>query len=303
MIKLIHVDTDYRVDIASFSPLLTDPVVGILEETIADFTGAKYACAIHSASMAIFLSLVDKPKTTVSVPAIIPPVVPNSILTAGHDISYYDDIDWVGSAYTLHKFEDYKIIDSADQFKNQANDNDLMIFSFYPTKPVGSIDGGMVVSNDEDKIRHLKILSRYGTNLEENSWERRNILPGWKMYMNSVQAYIAMRNFQKLESKASRMDEVRQVYNDAFNLSHTSRHLYRLRVKDRSNFISKMNKLGIQCGIHYRSVHDVKCYKSKTDTSIPKSIKEGAETVSIPYHEKLTDEQIKFIIKEVGKWI
>jgi len=304
MIKLMHVDTNYSIDMSQFSPLLTDPIVEGLENTIADYVGAKYACSIHSASMAIFLSIVNKPKSTISIPAIMPPVVPNAILTAGHDISYYDDINWVGSAYVLHEFDDYKIIDSAqqldrNQFKNQANDHDLMIFSFYPTKPVGSIDGGMIVSNDEEKIKQLKILSRYGTNLEENSWERKNVLAGWKMYMNSVQAYVAMQNFHKLDAKFTRLDEIRYTYNNAFNLSNTSRHLYRLRVKNRNTFISNMKDKGIQCGIHYRSVHDIECYKSKFDTDLTNTIKESDETVSIPYHEKLTNENITFIIKEV----
>ena len=31
-----------------------------------------------------------------------------------------------------------------------------MFFSFYPTKPVGSSDGGIIVSNDKAKIDYLK---------------------------------------------------------------------------------------------------------------------------------------------------
>jgi len=203
MVKLMHVN-DYLIDTSQFRPLLNDKIVEDFEQTIANFVGAKYAVSIHSATMAIFLSLLEQEKTTVQIPCIIPPVVPNAILTSGHNISYSDDINWVGQSYILHEFDNYKIIDSAqqldkDQFKNQANDSDLMIFSFYPTKPVGSIDGGMIVSNDKAKIDRLRILSRYGTTFEDNSWERKIVLPGWKMYMNSVQAYVAMENFKKLE--------------------------------------------------------------------------------------------------------
>ena len=45
--------------------------------------------------------------------------------------------------------------EDALRFKKEANDEDLMIFSFYPTKPVGSSDGGIIVSNDFEKIRWL----------------------------------------------------------------------------------------------------------------------------------------------------
>jgi dTDP-4-amino-4,6-dideoxygalactose transaminase len=299
----MHVN-DYVIDTSQFRPLLNDKVVEELEKEIASYVGAKYACSIHSATMAIFMSLLEQEKTTVEIPSIIPPVVPNAILTAGHDLKYRDDVNWVGSSYTLHQFEDYKIIDSAqqldeNQFTNQASAEDLMIFSFYPTKPVGSIDGGMIVSNDEEKIRRLKILSRYGTNFEDNSWERKFVLPGWKMYMNSVQAYVALKNFEKLGAKAARYDEVREAYNAAFGVNNTSRHLYRLRVDDRDEFIQSMKQKGIQCGIHYKAVHDIDCYKSSIDTNLQRSDVESRVTVSIPYHEMLTDEEVETVIKEV----
>ena len=117
-----------------------------------------------------------------------------------------------------------------------------MIFSHYPTKPVGSSDGGMIVSNDKEKIDQLRVLSRNGNSLEKNSWERSIIQWGYKFYMNSIQAYIANENFKKLDSKMEAMGKVRSIYNDAFSLNHTSYHLYRINVTDRDKFMSKMKE-------------------------------------------------------------
>ena len=305
MIKLMHVN-DYVIDTSQFRPLLNDEVVQQFERKIANYVGAKYACSIHSATMAIFMSLLEQERQTITIPSIIPPVVPNAILTSDHEVAYKDDIDWVGHSYVLHDFGDYKIIDSAqqldkDQYKEQANEQDLMIFSFYPTKPVGSIDGGMIVSDDKTKIDRLKTLSRYGTNFEDNSWERKFVLPGWKMYMNSVQAYVALQNFNKLEEKQKRFDEIREIYNREFNLNNTSRHLYRMRVENRDEFIAKMKDKGIQCGIHYRNVHSIDCYKSKTEVDLPLSERESDTTVSIPFHEMMTPRQVSTVIQEVKK--
>jgi dTDP-4-amino-4,6-dideoxygalactose transaminase len=234
MIKLMHIN-DYVVNTSQFQPLLHDKVVTEFENKIADFVGAKYACSLNSATSAIFLSLFEQKNITITIPSILPPVVANAILCSGNKISYRDDIDWVGNSYILHTFEDYKIIDSAqqlckDQFVQQANDKDVMIFSFYPTKPVGSSDGGMAVSNDKSKIDRLRMLSRNGISLEENSWERKIILPGWKLYMNSIQAFIANENFKKLPGKMTRLREIREKYNSAFELNNTSEHLYRINV-------------------------------------------------------------------------
>ena len=191
MINLMHVN-DYIIDTSQFRPLLNDKVVEELEQRVAEYVGAKYACALHSATFAIFLCLNELEKETITVPSIIPPVVPNVILTSGQDLNFNDNITWVGHSYVLHDFEDYKIIDSAqqlskNQFIDQANDDDLMIFSFYPTKPVGSSDGGMIVSNNKDKINRLKMMSRNGTSFENNSWERKIAVPGWKLYTNNDQ--------------------------------------------------------------------------------------------------------------------
>tara|TARA_R100001163_G_C5064344_1_gene201925 strand:- start:2569 stop:3342 length:774 start_codon:yes stop_codon:yes gene_type:complete len=253
--------------------------------------------------MAIFLALVEKSRETITIPSIIPPVVANAILCSGHGLNYRDDVNWVGNSYILHQFEDYKVIDSAqqlteNQFKEQANDEDLMIFSFYPTKPVGSSDGGLIVSNDKEKIDRLRILSRNGMSLEKNSWERNILLPGWKMYMNSIQAYIANENFKKLESKTKRYNEIREIYNEAFGKNNTSLHLYRLNVDNNDTVVSSMKERGIQCGIHYKAIHLMGAY-SRPALDLPLSEQESKTTISIPYHEMLTDEQIETVIKEI----
>mgnify|MGYP003132607864 FL=1 len=298
----MHVN-DYIIDTRQFRPLLNDKIVEELEQRVAEFVGAKYACSLHSATFAIFLCLNELERQTITVPSIIPPVVPNAILTSGQNLNFNDDVSWVGHSYVLHDFGDYKIIDSAqqlskNQFVDQANDEDLMIFSFYPTKPVGSSDGGMVVSNDKDKINRLKMMSRYGTSFEDNSWERKIAVPGWKLYMNSIQAYIANENMNLLEEKTEKYSEICHQYNQAFRLKNTSKHLYRINVANNDQFMHNMKDRKIQCGAHYRAAHMMDCYGLK-HLDLPKSKRESSSTVSIPYHEKLTKKEIEYIIKEV----
>ena len=306
MIPLFNIN-NYTINTAKFDSLLNDSVVEEFEKEIASYVGAKYACSVHSATMAIFLCLLEQDEDVVEIPSIIPPVVPNAILCANHKVKYKDDIDWVGSSYILHKISDYKIIDSAQQlsegqFRKQADDQDLMIFSFYPTKPVGSIDGGMIVSNDKEKIDRLKILSRYGMTTDKDSWKRKIILPGWKMYMNSIQAEVALKNFNKLQKKESSLEIIRKFYNDSFGLNNVSNHLYRVRVKNRSLFMSQMQDAGIQCGVHYSTVHNIECYKSDFQSCLDKSIVESEQTVSIPFNEKLTDKQVEYVVGRVKEY-
>jgi dTDP-4-amino-4,6-dideoxygalactose transaminase len=156
MIQLFNINT-HKIDTSEFSNLLHDDVVIKFERVIAEYVGAKYACSVNSATSAIFLSLLNK-NVTIDLPSMIPPVVANAIITSGNKINFIDDVDWVGHSYILHQFDDYKVVDSAqklekNQFKKECNPQDLMIFSFYPTKPLGRLDGGMVVTDDYEKYK------------------------------------------------------------------------------------------------------------------------------------------------------
>ena len=306
MINLFNIP-NYTINTSKFSHYLHGDIVKHFEENFCNYVGAKYACSFSSATNAIFLAMLDK-QQTVNIPSILPSVVANAIITSGNRINFTDNVDWVGDSYILHKFNDYKIIDSAqkvdkNQFQKEANDEDLMIFSFYPTKPVGGSDGGIIVSNDYNKIKWFKEASMNGMSYAHNNWDRIIKFPGYKMYMNSIQCYIANQNLYKLDSKKEKLSYVREQYNKSFNLSNTSNHLYRINVKNRDSFIKKMKETGITCGIHYDALHTLDVYKKHTmsykDCKLSETISKS--TVSLPYHEKLTKEEINYVIDQVKK--
>jgi len=54
------------------------------------------------------------------------------------------------------------------------------------------------------------------------------------------------------------------------------------------------------CGIHYFPLHLHKVYCDKT-IYLPKSELDGNTTISIPFHEKLTTHNIKYIIQNLQK--
>ena len=203
MIPLFNI-TNHTIALRDFDHHLHGSIVSHFEKKFCSYVGAKYGCALNSATSAIFLSLI-KTKGVISIPSVLPAVVANAVVNSGNEINFVDDPTWVGGSYTLHNFGDYKIIDSAqrvdkNQFK-EANPGDLMIFSFYPTKPVGGIDGGIVVSDDKEKIEWFKEASMNGMSFSNNNWERQQSFPGWKMYMSSPQAFVALENLEKLECR------------------------------------------------------------------------------------------------------
>jgi len=303
MINLFHLP-HYKIDSSQFSHFLHDKIVEEFENNFCEYVGAKYGCSMNSATNSIFLIFLNK-KAKVKVPSIIPPVVCNAMLTSGNTIEFVDDTAWVGNSYTLHDFGDYKVIDSAqrvvrNQFTSEAKDDDLMFFSFYPTKPIGSCDGGIIVSNNKDKIQWFKEACLNGMSYSENNWDRKIKFPGYKMYMNSFQAYIANENLKKLDSKLEKLSIIREKYNKQFDLKNNSDHLYRINVSNRKEFMEAMKTNGIQTGIHYNALHLNPVYSNKIEL-LQKSELEEKTTVSIPFNEKMSKKQVKYVCEMIKK--
>ena len=306
MIDLFNIN-NHIVDTSKFSNFLHSKEVEEVEDKIKEYVGAKYACSFNSASNIIYACLkylnpCFSSPFSVSIPSLIPPVVLNSIHNSGNIIKFNDDISWVGDSYLLHNFGQFKIIDSAqrldkDQFANEANPNDLMFFSFYPTKPCGGMDGGIIVSNDESKILFLREISNNGFDKSSgSSWSKNIKYSGYKMYMNSFQAKIILENFKKYEDKKEKIRVIREKYNQALGFRNSSTHLYRIQTYNNKKFLKDMADNGISCGIHYDCMHDKFLYNKGVKFNCHRSTRESYTTASIPLNESMTNNQIQKVI-------
>ena len=313
MINLFHINKPI-IDTSKFSNLLHDKNIEELEQTLCNYVGAKYGCAMNSASSIIFLAMLRHSSrysfNVIKIPSLIPPVVLNSIINAERKYEFVDDVNWVGNDYVLFKDHNIKIIDSAQKLrKNQflnEEPNTLMFFSFYPTKPLGGSDGGLIVSNNYDMIKWFKEASLNGMEYSENNWDRKIKFPGWKMYMNSIQAEIILQNFKKYEYKLDAISDIRKIYNKHFGLDNTSDHLYRLNVSNRDELINIMKDNGVMCGIHYHATHLNPIYRNydvlRGDGSLKISEKVSKTTISIPMHEQLSGHDLKKIMDLIDKY-
>jgi len=306
MIQLFNIN-HHIIDTSKFSNLLHDNVVEEFEKTIADYVGAKYACSINSATNAIFLCMLNKnvvEPRTIKIPSMIPPVVANAIITSHNKVEFTDNVKWFGNSYILHKFRTYKVVDSAqklekNQFRKECKPDDVMIFSHYPTKPLGGIDGGVIVTDDYKKYKWFKEAVLNGMSYAENNWERGISFPGYKMYMNSLQAEILMRNFEHFDKKMRVLGNLVDIYNRELGYENTSKHLYRIEVLDNEKFIQNMKDVGIVCGIHYPALHKNPIYNEGVEFDCPKSEKLEKRTVSLPMNEGLTFLQTEYIVDKV----
>lgn len=316
MIKLFNIPT-YKIDTKSFDNILNGKIVREFEEKFCEYVGGQYAVSVNSATSGIFLTFLalkllrqqagkNGLYNNILIPSICPPVVANAVHMFERDRVIFDDnIEWVGSSYTLYEDDTIVIYDSAHEvIKDKYKDHNkpyVAIFSHYPTKVVGSTNLGTIVTNDLYVAQLIKSLSNNGmSNVpSNNSWEKEYLLFGYKMHGDSIASYIAYQNLLRVDHKKEKLAKIRQKYNLELGYNNISDHLYRINVNDNTQFRKYMYENQIECGYHYKPLHTHGPTDYKYPELLPKSLQEGRTTVSLPFHEKLTKDEIDRVLKAI----
>ncbi|MFZ1077866.1 MAG: DegT/DnrJ/EryC1/StrS family aminotransferase [Nitrosotalea sp.] len=185
--------------------------------------------------------------------------------------------------------------------------SELTCFSFHPVKNLSMPKGGAITINSRNShtlrkklnsLRWCGIDNRKGTSYDVTSL-------GYNYYSDEISAAIGIEQLKKLDSLNLKRFHIAQRYDSELKTSEKiplskecSYHLYWIRVKNRNQFIKKINSHGIEIGLHYRPVHSMSFYNSKI--SLPNTEKSANEIVTIPVHPNLTDHDVDFIIKTVN---
>lgn len=295
-------DVDAVSDVILSGSVGQGKVVRQLEEKFAEYVGAKYAVAVNSCTAALFLCL--KYPTNyrlVAIPSMLVPLVANEIIHAGYEPYFIADTAWVGGSYRLGNT---CIVDSAHEVKYRDDfDKFCVCYSFYPTKPLGGVDGGMICTDDSTLCQWYREARDFGkSDSAGNSWDRQQKFIGWRFTMSDVQATVVLNRLKHFGYELDKMASVRRQYNAAFGLENTSDYLYRIDVPERDSFIEEARDKGIICGIHYHPLHHMPLYSSYGMDDMSEVDDAYATTVSLPFHSSLTMADIAYIIEFVNVW-
>lgn len=204
---------------------------------------------------------------------------------------------------------------------------DFGCFSFYVTKNVCTGEGGMVMARKEDDIKNVKVLGLHG--MSADAWKRFSdegykhyqvVHAGFKYNMMDIQAAIGIHQLKRVEEYYVRRQEIWNTYQEAFRPlpvglpaapepdTRHALHLYTLLIDpvacgiDRDQFLTRMNRENIGCGVHYLSIPEHPYYRDRFGWRLedtPHAVRIGRETVSLPLSAKLTDADVADVIKAV----
>ncbi len=192
-----------------------------------------------------------------------------------------------------------------------GNVGDVACFSFHPVKHVNAWgDGGILVTRSDDLAASVRIARNYGlVDRDEAETFARN------SRLHTLQVPVLRRQLSVFEDVVVRRNEIARQYDAAFADLDGQVRLPRRRAEVRHSFviyvvmteqrdamIAHLRARGVDARIHYPiPMHLTRAGRKlgHTEGDLPVTEAYARETITLPAHQYLTDEQVAHTIEAV----
>jgi perosamine synthetase len=226
-----------------------------------------------------------------------------------------DDLYSLANKYGLEVIEDAAHACGASYKGKKIGSFGLTCFSFQAVKNLPIGDGGMITTDDKriyQKLRNLTWMGIDRTTFQRSKggykWEYDVNEIGFKYHINDIASAIGLTNLSFLDEWNTRRQVIVDMYKE--NLpdvkfieytphAQSSNHLCVIRVPNRDEFYSNLNKADIEAGVHYKPNHlyPMYAYHRRGDLSVTE--KAYREMMSLPLNIGLTNEDINYICQVI----
>lgn len=219
------------------------------------------------------------------------------------------------------------IEDCAHSFCGEYNNKiigsyaDFGVFSFYATKSITCGEGGAIITNHKKFVEKIRSISNNGmtkpafkrfVNNKYIPWDVYNY--GFKANLSDINASILESQINKYNITAKIKKNIYQKYKSYLkNIKQVSLpkenknkqrdyYLFPIGVdrKYRNRLIEHLLSKKIFVTVNFRSISELNYYKKKyKKKNCPISEKWGKEQISLPFHSKLTENEIKIVYSEI----
>ncbi len=192
---------------------------------------------------------------------------------------------------------------------------DVVTYSFYATKNLGTGEGGMVTTNDDTLARKIELLRSHG---ESGKYLHESI--GFNYRMNDITGAIGLSKIETLPAQTDRRREVAKRYDAIIDaIDGVQRpavaeglepawHLYTCRLElekfgvDRDTFCAALKAEGVPTAVHYpRATPRQPAFDAIKPDYPPVSDALAQRVLCIPMHHNLSDEQADKIGEAIAK--
>jgi dTDP-4-amino-4,6-dideoxygalactose transaminase len=184
-------------------------------------------------------------------------------------------------------------------------------FSFYPTKNMTTTEGGMVLTNDDEIARKLRMIRAQGMNTQYY-----HEVVGYNFRLTDMAAAIGMVQLGRLPEWTGKRIDNATYFNTHIESVKTPTvlpdfthvyHQYTVRVADgvdRDAVVKRLNEKGVGVRVYYPlPIHKQPVFQNMpgyAEVVLPETEKATAQVFSLPVHPALTQEEREYIVQEVN---
>ena len=235
------------------------------------------------------------------------------------------------------------LADSAHSFGSDYKEKkigsvaDITSFSFHAIKNLTTAEGGALTWNlpenfdNEEIYKELMLLALHGQNkdalakLKAGAWKYDIVMPGYKCNMTDIMASIGLIQLQRYDGEILKKKEELVSYYEKYlgnltdkielpifknDIKESCKHLYMIRLKNqdeekRNEVIAKLGENDIATNVHFQPLPLLTAYK-KLGFKIedyPNAYNQYKNEISLPLHDFLTEDDIKYICEYIKELI
>ncbi len=211
--------------------------------------------------------------------------------------------------------------------KHVGNFGSTGCFSFYPTKNITTIEGGMIITNSKKIADYVMLARNHGLSKtlvqrysDGKPWDYDMIESGFNYRLDEIRSSLGLSQLKrirrinvarkkKFEYYNNNLKNVNGIItpNSSKNNDHVY-HLYIMRVKDgnkisRDELFTQLLKYGIKTTVHYKPLHKFTAFKKfkNNNRDMENSNNLYKEIISLPFYPDMPKKHQDFIIKSIKK--
>jgi dTDP-4-amino-4,6-dideoxygalactose transaminase len=220
----------------------------------------------------------------------------------------------IAKKYNLKVIEDVaQAIGSEYEGKRAGSMGDTGCFSFFPSKNLGGIgEGGMVTTNNEEIAQIIRTLRVHGS---KPKYYHKII--GGNFRLDTIQAAVLIVKLKYLDVWTKKRQENANLYDKLFlevgltdriglPVARQSRHVfnqYVIKVKHRDRIQTHLKEKGIGTEVYYPvPLHLQECFRElmyKQD-DCPVAEDAAKTTLALPIYPELTEQQQRYVVQQLA---
>ena len=210
--------------------------------------------------------------------------------------------------------------------KHVGNFGSAGCFSFYPTKNITTIEGGMIITNSKDIAKYVMTERNHGltkTLAQRYShgkpWDYDVVESGYNYRLDEIRSALGLSQLKRIKKINAIRKKIFEYYNkrlkdikhlitpiSSSNTDHHAHHLYILRVEkndnvSRNELFKKLLDYGISTSVHYKPLHKFTAFKKfKYDINELKNSEQMYdEIISLPFYPNMTKKQQDYVVNSI----